>query len=411
MNFQTYPSCTSPETADDFWQFVEKYRDADIITLRLKFHTSEEAWLDDAITHIECLQRCKKKFGDLQPKLMLSTLSLEQATSCQVALLHAAIAQRIIEKPQRMLDMTCGMGIDLMAVSDALGCHAIGIELDRKLSEVTAYNFIGRHNVEIVCADSVKWLHNYNDEIFDLIFIDPARRGNAGQRLFNIHDCHPDISMLIPQFALKSRFVMAKLSPMLDITQTLRDLPKTIELHVVDEGGECRELLAVLDMSITEKPDAAKIIIHSGNTELSFTQEEEKIRTYSFGGGKAGMWLFEPSPAAMKAAPFASLCTLHHLIKLHPNTHLFYGPTPIPGLPGKWYEITGIADFSSSTLKALGKKIGSADVAVRNFPLRAEELQKRLKVKSGGLCRVIGATVLTSDNSEKRMLFVLNKGV
>jgi uncharacterized protein involved in exopolysaccharide biosynthesis len=77
-------------------------------------------------------------------------------------------------------------------------------------------------------------------------------------------------------------------------------------------------------------------------------------------------------------------------------------------LPGRWLQINKIYHFASSTLKSIGAEIGSADVATRNFPLRAEDLQKRLKIKSGGNKRVIGTTVGSRDN-QQHLLFVLNK--
>ncbi|MDE6527825.1 MAG: class I SAM-dependent methyltransferase [Muribaculaceae bacterium] len=241
-------SCSPSTFPPAFWEFVGRHRNDDVAKLRLKFHGKGEAWTDSAITHIECLKKCGKKFGSLQPRLMLSPLSVEQATSESVALLHASIAKRVAGNARLMLDMTCGMGIDLMAMQNALGCQAIGIEMNPHLASATAYNFSDKRDVEILCDDSVAWLNRYDGAPIDLVFIDPARRGSAGQRVFNIHHCQPDVSVLMPVLEVKSRVVIVKLSPMLDVTQTLRDLPNTTELHLIDEGGECREMLAVIKM-------------------------------------------------------------------------------------------------------------------------------------------------------------------
>ena len=395
---------------EEFWKFVEGHHDDDPAKLRLKYHGSSESWIEDAITHIECLRRCGKKFGALQPELMLSTLSVEQATSGKVARLHGEIARRLTDTSRHILDMTCGMGIDLHAITDALHCPATGIEMNPKLANAAAYNFRNNPLVDIVNADSVKWLESSDVTTkFDLIFIDPARRGDAGQRVFNIHHCQPDVAELLPLLASKCRFAMVKLSPMLDVTQTLRDLPPARELHIVDENGECRELLAVLDFERATECHEPLITVHSGDKTLSFKPEEEKIQQERYGDAIAGMWLFEPSPACMKAQPFATLCGKYGLIKLHPNTNLFVCGKPAEELPGKWYEIEEVLPFSSSVIKTLGKRIPKADIAARNFPFKAEELQRRLKIKSGGNHRIIGTSIGEPRSPERPVLLVLKK--
>lgn len=395
---------------EDFWKFVEEHRNDDPARLRLKYHGSNECWIEEAITHIECLRKCGNKFGKARPDLMPSTLSVEQATSEKVAQLHGEIARKLIGNPHNILDMTCGLGIDLHALSDTFQCRSTGIEINPKLANAATYNFRNNPLVDIVNADSVKWLESSPDNTkFDLIFIDPARRDDAGQRVFNIHHCQPDVAEMLPLLAAKCSYAMVKLSPMLDVTQTLRDLPPITELHIVDDNGECRELLAVLDFSYGSKEAEPLITIHSGDKTLSFTPAEERQRQEQYGAPIAGMWLFEPSPACMKAHPFATLCELYGLKKLHPNTNLFIADTPSYNLPGKWYEIEAVHDFASSVIKTLGKSITHADIAVRNFPFKAEGLQRRLKIKSGGRHRIIGATIGEPRFPERHVLLVLRK--
>ena len=111
----------------------------------------------------------------------------------------------------------------------------------------------------------------------------------------------------------------------------------------------------------------------------------------------------------MISKPSGVLCIRYGIVKFQHNTQLFVGDARVEGLPGRWYEIEEVAEFSSSAIKSISKRGMSADVAVRNFPLKAEELQKRLKIKPGGLRRIIGATISSSDSTEKRMIFILKK--
>jgi hypothetical protein len=388
---------------DNFFKFISDHKGDNVAKLRLKFHNSDLPWMDMAITHIECLQKCGRKFGAFQPDLMSSPLAVEQATSERVAMLHGKIASELVGDARLMVDMTCGMGIDLRAVSNSLKCRAIGIEMQSQLAEVTAYNFRNDENVEVINDDSVEWLRCWQGDKIDLIFIDPARRGDKGEKLYNIHDCKPDVGELLPLFEQKCRYVIVKLSPMLDLTQTLRDLPPTSSLYVVDDGGECREVLAILDF--TSAVDIPQVIIHAETGEFRFTLAQERDSVASYAEPQVGDYLFEPSPSAMKAQPFKLFCEKFGLKKLQRHTHLFTSTSPRESLPGKWYHIDNRFDMASSKLKEIGRQIGQADVAVRNHPIKPDELAKRLKIKAGGCHRLMCCTV--GDGSVSKGLILL----
>ncbi len=392
----------------EFHKFVRTNTGVSPDTLRLKYHGSEIEWMPIAINHIECEKKAKGKFATMMPELMVYPLSVEQATSEAVARLHGEIAKKLLDSADCILDMTCGMGIDLRALQEALKCDAVGIEQNELLSQATAYNFRNNPKTSIIKADSVEWLESYSGARLDLIFLDPARRDKNGGRVYNIHDCHPDVAMLLPLLKSRCKLAMVKLSPMLDVSQTLRDLPSATELHIVDEGGDCRELLAVIDF---EHPSTTPlIIIHSGeNRTLSFCQNDESSATAIYGEPAVREYLFEPSPAAMKAQPFNLLSQRYHLRKLAQNTHLYCASEPVENLPGKWHRVEQVFDFKSSTAKEIGKVIGRADVAVRNFPLKADELQKKLKVKSGGEVRLIGTEISSQSSIKRKVVISLKK--
>ncbi len=391
----------------ELFSFIEKHKNENTDTLRFRFHNADGKWIALAINHIESLQKCGRKFGKMQPEIMAAPLSVEQASSEPVAIMHAEIAHRLVKNPRMFLDMTCGLGIDFKAIANVLGnqCKSIAVELQPVLSEAAAYNFRTMQNVSVVNADSVEWLEN-TPYRFNLIFIDPARRDGEGRRLYNIHDCMPDVGAIIPVLEKKTDKVMVKLSPMLDVSRTMADLPCS-ELHIVDESGDCREILAVIDFT-SPIPDSENVLItiHSSTKKtLTFTRSEERASKASYGIPRPGDMLFEPSPATMKAAPFSLLSEKYSLTKLHQNTHLYFSSSANPDLPGKWHEITEVLPFSSSMAKVLSKKKLNADVAVRNFPLSAPELARRLSVKTSGDSRITGVTA----NDGSRLLIIARK--
>ncbi len=403
----SYYIAMSETIIPELFHFIELHKNDNPDSLRFRFHDTVEKWMPLAINHIESLQKCGSKFGALQPEIMGAPLSVEQASSESVAMIHADIARHLVENPHMFLDMTCGLGIDFKAITNAMGqqCRSIAVELQDILSEAAAHNFRDMQNVSVINGDSVEWLKD-NPYRFDLVFIDPARRNREGKRLYNIHDCMPDVGSILRLLREKADKVMVKLSPMLDVSRTLLDLPCS-ELHIVDEGGDCRELLAVMDFTSPEiASDKVPITIHSSAKDpFTFTRHEEQSAKASYGIPNPGDMLFEPSPATMKAAPFSLLSERCGLTKLHPNTHLYFSREINPTLPGKWHEIMEVLPFSSSMAKALAKKKLRADVAVRNFPLSAPELAGRMAIKSGGDTRIIGVTAAEGS----RLLIMLRK--
>lgn len=392
----------------EFFDWIDAHKDEDVAKLRLKYH-GKTLWTDDAITHIECLRKAGNKFqcrysAPWIPRLMLSALSIEQATSGNVAWIHRLITGDSETSPRRVLDMTCGMGIDTAYLSWSTDTRITALDLNLTVAEAAAFNFKGNVNVEIINGDSVEYLTR-STEKFDIIFIDPARRGDAGQRVYNIHDCTPDVTQLMPRLTAKGRQILIKLSPMLDVTQTLRDIPATTCLHVIDDNGECRELLVEIDT----RRQVTEPVIKAWNEDFSFSftlSEESAAAAPDYTMPEPGKFLFEPSPAIMKAAPFKLLAHRYSKGKLHRFTHLYTSPEYTCSFPGNGYEIIDVVPFSSSSVKRFSRKYPEIDVATRNFGIPTDELRKRLKVKqSRENMRVMGTTC--ADNN--RYLIVLKR--
>ncbi len=383
-----------------FFEWVDSHAADDPLKLRLKYHGQSEM-IDDAISMIECRRKAGNKFHcryseSWVPELMVIPLSVEQATGGNVAWLHRLIVERMCNKNPRILDMTCGQGIDCGYLSGIPGAEITAIDLNPKVADMARYNFRNVNNVNIINADSITFLKD-SAEKYDVIFIDPARRGNAGQRVYNIHDCSPDVSLIMSLLKEHTRHVFIKLSPMLDVTQTFRDLPETKCIHVIDDNGECRELLVEIDFSVDKQPSGLIIAWHNDHATTFNINTESDTATDISGVPVAGQYLYEPSPAMMKAGQFNQLAQQLSLSKLHRFTHLYISDTVIDNFPGKCYKIDEVIPFSSSVIKQIAKKYPVADVATRNFGIETDALRRRLKIKQGGDTRVMATTCSDSQ--------------
>ena len=384
----------------DFWNVVNKHITDNVERLRLKYHPVPGSAMDLALIHIQCAQKAGKKFiGDngrnYAPKLLLSPLSVEQASSAAIASFHASL----VDCGAHLLDMTCGLGVDTLAFATIAGCDVTTCELNPLLADAARYNFSDYENISVIGGDSVEYLRNCNKN-FDVIFIDPARRDSKGGRVYNIHDCAPDVAEIMPLMMEHTSKVIVKLSPMLDITQTVRDLSPARIYSVQGDNGECKEILAVIHKNSEVREPVISIVYD--NRVFDYVQSDEISAVSVYGVPAVGDTLYEPNAATMKAAPFNLLCSRFSLSKLHSNTHLYFSREVIEDFPGKAYQVVDVFNFSSSEIKNISKKYPVLNVATRNFVLTPDELLKKLKIKNGGNLKAFGVTV--SDGSKKLII-------
>ena len=92
------------------------------------------------------------------------------------------------------------------------------------------------------------------------------------------------------------------------------------------------------------------------------------------------MYLYEPNAAMMKLAPWAELQNRYpDLIKLAPSSHLFISETRHDDFPGRVLLVEGLV--SNKDKKRLkGERL---NVVVRNYPLTAADLRKKLGLIEG----------------------------
>lgn len=386
---------------DEFRRFVGEHRADDPVRLRLKYHGEMPAWQQAAIEHLDSLRRCGTKFvadgEDYTPDVLPSRLSVEQSTSARIALFHASL----VSASSSVLDMTAGLGIDAMMMARR-GCDVVAVELNTCHAAALRHNLSSYDNVEVVEGDSVAWLEN-SDRRFDVIFIDPARRGAGDIRVYNIRDCQPDLVEIMPMLRKHTGRVVAKLSPMLDVTQTLRDLADVRTLYIVGDNTECKELLADIQPDMADRDVEICVV---GKSEFRFTLAEEQASMTRFGVPVTGDYIYEPSPAMMKAGAFRLLCQRYDVSALSANTHVYFSDVLHDDFPGHVYRADAVLSYSSSVIKRFAVNYPDVnEVAVRNFDMTAEALRTKLKVRKTGNRRVIGVL----DGNGMRHLLVVSK--
>lgn len=311
---------------------------------------------------------------------------MEQCSSQSTAHIKAQLARECIADsphPTRIVDLTGGLGVDFWALAQWFD-EAVYVERLPHLCALAAHNLhaLGVRNARVECADGTGFLRAMPPAT--MIYVDPARRDAHGSRTYAIEDCTPDVLALRGELLAKAPVVMVKLSPMLDWRKAVADFQGAVQrVAVVSTGNECKELLLVL----TRAPhgDVRVDCVNDGDV-VTFTTAEDQRPSIAPAGSLGRMrYLMEPNASIMKAGAFAALQRQRPgLAQIGPNSHLFVSEQPVGAVPGRAFEIVRTGTMNKRELKALLAGVTHANIAVRNFPLTAPQLRKKLKLKDGG---------------------------
>lgn len=380
---------------DNTWLWIDAHITDNPDKLRLKY--ASDPTLNDAVNQIDCRQRTATKLAvTLTNKRFRfpSTISAEQCTGDAIASIHA----EMIAPGSRVLDMTCGLGIDTFHI--AIGAaHVTACEINAEYAEVAEYNAraAGLENVRILNTDSVEYLRSLPDDSYDCIFIDPARRGEHGERVFAIDRCSPDVTSILPKMLSVAPTVIIKASPMLDVSHTIASLTNVVKVTAIGTDRECKELVIECRRNHADKPVLSAITVAGKTTDegtsiIEFSQDEENNAVCDTAAPVAGGWIYEPYAPVLKIAPFRYLCERFGATKPDVNTHLYTAATPLPEFPGRGMKIVEVMEMNKRNMRDLSKRYPCIDITTRNLPLKAAELTARLKVKPSGRLRLFGCT-------------------
>lgn len=313
-----------------------------------------------------------------------------------------------------LIDLTGGFGVDFSYMARGFR-QAVYVERNPQLCEIARHNFqlLGLANAGIVCCDGVEYLESqpspFNPPSPLTIYLDPARRDTHGQKTYAISDCTPDVVALRDLLLEKASLVMIKLSPMLDWHKAVEDLVSVSEVHIVSVDNECKELLMVLRGAVGKdsatratKVCCVNLLSRGGKEEFDFEDGSSAIHSSPIGEVRRGLFLYEPNVSLMKAGCFAELAARFGVHPIAPNSHLFVSESLKEDFPGRRFQITAVSSMNRKTLKEHLCGISKANIAVRNFPLSAAELRKRLKLADGGDVYLFATT---TGDKEHLLLF------
>ena len=326
------------------------------------------------------------------------SLPLEQASSETTALYK----QAFVPEGARIADLTGGLGVDCWFMSRSAS-EAHYCERNGDLCTAARHNFaaLGDAAISVHEGDGIEWLSRQTEH-FDLIYLDPARRDAAARRVYDITDCEPNLLEVKDLLLSKADRVLAKISPMADISRTLMQFPETRELHVLAVSGEVKELLLLLETGGEREP---LIVAHDAPHHFEFHPHEEPAAEVKY-AGHIGKYLFQPSKSVLKAGAFRLLSERFKLNKLAPSTHLYTADEPVTGFPGKCFEVESVLEWNKASLRRLKQQYDRLEMTALNFPLATDALREKAGIAGGGTHHLFATTL-----SDKRRILILCSGV
>ena len=430
--------------------FIRQHLDDDVRQLAFLGSKYPEVDMPFALDQIRGRKMARVKlprWASLEGIIYPPHISMEQCSSESTALYKAELAARLLALPVSssfseeigFVDLTGGFGVDFSYIAARLGVKSMYVERQAHLCEAAKENFgrLGLKNAIVKNGDGIEVLHSFLPKKKDaasaddslgitydqplsllktklglkLIFIDPARRDGAGNKVVSLKDCTPDVTILQEEMLSKADYVIIKLSPMLDWHRAISELSHVREVHIISVNNECKELLLVLsarNMGDMEASSADGEVKHAGNLRIycvndaqSFVCDELDMESSSVIIAPPVLeemqYLYEPNASLMKAGCFSVLSERYGARMLSKNSHLFVSSEPIAAFPGRSFRIIAISSFNKKELKRHLSGITKANIATRNFPLSVAELRKRLKLKDGGETYIFATTL--SDES------------
>ena len=376
-----------------------------------------EVDLQTALQQIAGRQTARKKlpsWAEVEGVIYPPHLNMEQCSSEQTARYKSQIAG----KGESMVDLTGGLGVDFYWMSQGFSQRTY-VEQNELLCAIAQENFrrLGR-SCCVCCCNTATYLTEMPH--VSLAFLDPARRNEHGGRTYSIEDCTPNILELLPLLVQKADRILFKLSPMLDWRKAVSDLEnaspngvfKVAEVHIVSVDNECKELLLLLDK---EQTDGLRVVCVNGASSFTFLPSVGMFSSQA-GNNLFPVWeyltdsdladsslnLYEPNASIMKAGCFAELEAQYPVQQISVNSHLFLSSDEINDFPGRKFKILSISSMNKQEIKKKFSEslvpMESANIAVRNFPMSAEQLRKKLKLKDGGDTYIFATTLVSGEH-------------
>tara|TARA_R110002050_G_scaffold54188_1_gene122750 strand:+ start:12596 stop:13774 length:1179 start_codon:yes stop_codon:yes gene_type:complete len=371
-------------------QFISDYLHTDISKLLFKGSPFNSVSAQELATQIISKQKSEKKLPTwFKTKNIYypAKVNIEQTSSEITAMYKSSLITG-----SSVIDITGGFGIDAYYFSKKIN-KVTHCELDANLSTIVNNNYqqLKANNIQLISGDGVAFLKSTSEK-YDWIYIDPSRRDFANNKVFLLKDCLPNVPENLEFLFSKSKYILIKNSPILDISKTIEELNFVKEIHVVAVTNEVKELLFILEKDYKDNIQIKTINIHKKNNQyFDFKHINNSESNYS----EPKKYIYEPNAAILKSGGFNEISVQLNIEKLHPHSHLYTSNNLIE-FPGRTFLLENSCQYKKKEIKKYLTE-NKANITTRNFPETVAQIRKKTKIKDGGSYYLFFTTVYNGD--------------
>ena len=350
--------------------FINANLNTDLHSLLLKKSPFPEVSMQEIVQQIKGRKVAEKKFSFLNQNDIIfpPNLNLEQASSQNTAEFKAQFF-----KGEKFIHLTCGFGIDAYFLSQNFKETTL-VEQNEALLEVVKHNWkvLGR-NANFINQKLEDFL-NENNQKFDLIYLDPARRDNHNRKVFLLEDLSPNLIEIQEKLTELSDEILVKLSPLIDLQHLVSSLQNIAKIWIVAVKNEVKEVLIYLEKT-ENQPEISCVNLQSNEPDFNFYFSEEKAVVVEYTSPQK--YLYIANNSVYKSGAFNLISKRYNLSKLHQNTHLYTSESKIDAFSGRIFVVE---ELSPKEIK----KGEQYNIITKNYPLKPDEIKKKYKIKDGG---------------------------
>ncbi len=336
---------------------------------------------------IDGLQRAKEKLPAFyQARCLLPPEMVAQASSEKI------IRLRLPQGGNTAVDLTTGLGADLVGLSSVF-TQVTGCEIHYDRYQLARYNLyqqlkIDPANINLLHQSAEDYLlaaEKQNQKI-DYLFIDPDRRGNTNQlRTFHPAAANPNVLVLFDTCLKISRRGAIKLSPMLDISQTMQWFKHANQFSILSINNECKEVLVEWDENIIN--DQKRRALWIRNQQAGVFSPLINYPPLPYKKPTAGWFIYEADVSLYRSGlseSYVQACFSGNWFRTGSPGYLI-SDTIAQTFAGRRFVIEEILPYKTNHIKnaLLNKGILAIEMSKQDFPLSISEIRKKLAIPDG----------------------------
>ena len=383
----------------DVQDFINFNLKNDISKLIFKGSPFDKISVQELANQIQAKQKSEKKLPTWFTSKNIyypAKISIEQ-TSSEIT---AAYKSKLV-KGKKIADISGGFGVDSYYFSKVFE-KVFHCEINSELSAIVKHNAgqLNIDNIETNNINGIQFVEQYTGK-FDCIYIDPSRRDIQQNKVFFLRDCAPNVPDSLDILFAKSKQILIKTSPLLDLSSAIKELSNVKVIHIVAVNNEVKELLFLLEHNFNGNTTIKTVnILKSEIQKFNFNLSEDKITPeYSLPLN----YLYEPNVAILKSGAFDRIATQFNIKKLHNHTHL-YTSDELVEFPGRSFKIEKTIQYNKKIIQREVQE-KKANITVRNFGKSVDQIRKETKIKNGGNTYIFATKLL----NESKVLIISSK--